>query len=126
MAGKSCGLICVIPPELQVEWAGRLPESVKRFRPAALILRGPYSAGAKDIIAAAKPFDLAILLENDIEAALQTAATGLFFSAPGGDDVAKARAHLGSAVVIGTACGLSRHAAMESAEAGADFIAFDA
>ena len=39
---------------------------------------------------------------------------------------ARARTVLGSAGIVGTACGLSRHAAMESAEAGADFIAFDA
>ncbi len=33
---------------------------------------------------------------------------------------------LGSDAIIGAACGLSRHEAMESAEAGADFVAFDA
>jgi thiamine-phosphate pyrophosphorylase len=43
-----------------------------------------------------------------------------------GASVGGARAELGESAIIGAACGLSRHAAMESAEAGADFVTFEA
>ena len=55
----------------------------------------------------------------------QRARTASISTIPG-EDAARARSVLGGAGIVGTACGLSRHAAMESAEAGADFIAFDA
>ncbi len=52
-------------------------------------------------------------------------ANGVYLSTPG-SGVSNVRTELGSQSIIGAACGLSRHMAMESAEAGADFVAFDA
>ena len=59
------------------------------------------------------------------EEAAAAGASGVYLNLMDAN-VGRARTVLGSDAIIGTACGLSRHAAMESAEAGADFIAFDA
>ncbi len=125
MDPKPCGLITVIPPSLQAEWAARFDALVNNFRPAALILRGQFAEVTAQIISAARPIALAVLLLDAVEEAQRAGAGGVYFSAPGAD-IALARASLGSASVLGAASGLSRHAAMESAEAGADFVAFDA
>ena len=66
-----------------------------------------------------------MLLTGAAEEARAAGANGVYLADPGAD-VAAARAVLGSLGIAGAACDLSRHAAMESAEAGADFIAFDA
>ncbi len=125
MDAKPCGLISVILPALQGEWAASLTELARLFRPAALIFKDPAPALLAQAIARAKPLELAILTTGGAEEAAAAGANGVYFSAASGD-VAKARAALGSAGVIGVGCSLSRHAALEAAEAGADFIAFDA
>jgi len=125
MNAKPCGLISVIPPALQQEWAANLTEFARLFRPAALIFKDPAPAILAQAIAGARPLELAVLITASAGEAAAAGANGVYFSTAT-EDVAKARAVLGSAGVIGVACGLSRHAAMEAAEAGADFIAFDA
>jgi thiamine-phosphate pyrophosphorylase len=125
MDEKPCGLICVIPAALQAEWATNLTEITKRFMPAALILKGNAPDALGRIVAAAKSLELAVLFVDAPGEVRDAGANGVYFSSPGAD-LAKARAALGSAAVLGVACGLSRHEAMDSAEAGADFIAFDA
>jgi thiamine-phosphate pyrophosphorylase len=97
---------------------------VQRFRPAALIFEAPSAEILEQAVAAAKLLELAVLLTGNAGAARLAGADGLYLSAAAG--ILEARAALGSAAVIGAACGLSRHAAMESAEAGADFVSFDA
>ncbi len=125
MDAKPCGLISVIPPALQQEWADKLTGLARLFRPAALIFKDPVPAVLARAIAAAKPLELGVLIAGSAEEAAAAGANGVYL--PGAaDNVAKARASLGSAGIVGAACGLSRHAAMESAEAGADFIAFEA
>lgn len=124
MLEKPCGLIPVIPPALQAGWAENFAGYLGRFRPAALVLRD-VSEHTAIIIREAKPFELAVLIIDDVEASVKVGATGVYFSTPGAD-LTDARSRLGSAAVLGAASGLSRHAAMESAEAGADFVAFDA
>jgi len=125
MERKPCGLIAVIPPALQKEWAEHLTALARRFRPAALIFREPEPGILAQAIAAAQAVELAILLTDDAEAARAACAGGVYLTMPGAD-MAKARAVLGNSGIAGAACGLSRHAAMESAEAGADFVVFDA
>ncbi len=125
MEAKRCGLISVIPPALQQEWADSLTELARLFRPAALIFKDPAPAVLAQAIAGAKQLELAVLITGSAEEAAAAGANGVYLSTAT-EDAAKARATLGSAGIIGAACGLSRHAAMESAEAGADFIAFDA
>lgn len=125
MDAKPCGLIAVIPPALQKEWAANLTALARQFRPAALIFKEPDAPILAQAIAAAKPLDLAVLVMDRAEEAAAANANGVFFSAAG-DGLAEARAVLGSAAILGAACGLSRHSAMMAAEAGADFIAWDA
>lgn len=125
MNAKPCGLISCIPPALQKEWAQNLALFARRFRPAALILKQPAQDVLERILEKARPIELAILVTDSIATACNSGASGVYFPVYGGN-VKKARDELGSSAVIGAFCGLSRHAAMECAEAGADFIAFDA
>jgi thiamine-phosphate pyrophosphorylase len=125
MEVKPCGLISVIPPALQDEWAANLTGLASIFRPAALILKNPAPAVLAKTIAGAKPLELAVLLAGDAKEAAAAGAGGVYLALLDAD-VGRARTMLGGDAVIGSACGLSRHAAMESAEAGADFIGFDA
>ena len=124
MEVKPCGLISVIPPTLQEEWAANLTGLAGLFRPAALILKHPAPAVLAKTIAGAKTLELAVLLAGDAAEAAAAGAGGVYLTL--GADASRARTVLGGDAVIGAACGLSRHAAMECAEAGADFIAFDA
>ncbi len=125
MDGKTCGLISIIPPALEAEWAARLPEFASRFKPAALILEASSRKAAAELIAKAAPLELAVLFADAVDAAREAGASGVYFPAPEAG-VSAARQKLGAGAIIGAACGLSRHAALESGEAGADFVAFDA
>jgi thiamine-phosphate pyrophosphorylase len=125
MEAKPCGLISVIPPALQDEWAANLTGLASMFRPAALILKNPAPAVLAKTIEGAKPLELAVLLAGDAKEAAAAGAGGVYLALMDAD-VGRARTMLGADAIIGSACGLSRHAAMESAEAGADFIGFDA
>jgi thiamine-phosphate pyrophosphorylase len=125
MNGKPCALITIIPPALETEWTARLAEFSGRFKPAAVILQAPSKQSAAGLIAKARPLELAVLFADSVDQARADGASGVYFSAAQGG-VSAARQKLGPEAVIGAACGLSRHAAMEFAEAGADFVAFDA
>jgi thiamine-phosphate pyrophosphorylase len=126
MEVKPCGLISVIPPALQQEWAGNMAGLVRLFRPAAVIFRDPAPAVLAQAIAGAKPLELAVLVAaGGADGLSGTGASGVYLNVAGAD-CASARAAFGSSGIIGAACGLSRHAAMECAETGADFIVFDA
>ena len=125
MNDKPCGLITLIPPALEAEWAERLVEFIERFKPAALILQGPSTGALANLLAKAQDAELAVLLVDAVHKTRELGASGVYLSMPG-SGVSNVRRELGSASIIGAACGLSRHRAMESAEAGADFLAFDA
>ncbi len=125
MERKPCGLIAVIPPALQKEWAASLSALAMPFRPAALILREPDPDALAQAIAGAKPLELAVLIADSYADVRAAGANGVYLASAGAS-VARARAELGSSAIVGAACGLSRHAAMESAEDGADFVVFDA
>jgi thiamine-phosphate pyrophosphorylase len=125
MEVKPCGLISVIPPALQEEWAANLTGLVRPFRPAALILKDPAPAVFAQTVAGAKAFELAVLLAGTAREAAAACAGGVYLALADAE-AGQARTLLGGDAVIGAACGLSRHAALESAEAGADFVAFDA
>jgi thiamine-phosphate pyrophosphorylase len=126
MEVKPCGLISVIPPALQQEWAANLTGLASHFRPAALIFEDPAPAVLAQAIAGARAIELAVLVAAaDAESAATAKAGGVYLKIVGAD-VGRARSLVGGAGLIGAACGLSRHAAMESAEAGADFVVFDA
>ncbi len=115
----------MIPPALEAEWAERLIELIKPFKPAALILQGPSTGALANLLANAQACELAVLFMDAVHKTREMAASGVYLSTPG-SGVSNVRTELGASSIIGAACGLSRHAAMESAEAGADFVAFDA
>src|ERR1700754_5165320 len=125
MLQKPCGLISVVPPALQGEWAAALPAFLKRFRPAALVLPATHETATPALVAAAKPLEFAILFRDSVHDAKAFGADGVYLSGPRAD-TKSARPELGSAAIIGAGCGLSRHEAMEQAEAAADFITFQA
>ncbi len=125
MNDKPCGLITIIPSALEAEWAERLAEFIERFKPAALILQGPSTGALPNLLAKAQALELAVLFVDAVHSTREMGASGVYLSTPG-SGVSNVRRELGSASIIGAACDLSRHMAMESAEAGADFVAFDA
>jgi len=124
MNDKPCGLIVVIPPALETEWAARLPEFAARFRPAALIVQPSRALAA--LVKAAAPLELAVLVEGETREAARAGANGVWFPSSEDADFASARKALGADAILGAGCGQSRHAAMEASEAGVDFLAFDA
>ena len=80
MQEKACGLISVIPSAFQAEWAASLPSFLERFRPAALVLDAPYEAAAAALIAAAAPFELAVLFRDAVSDAKQAGAGGIYLT----------------------------------------------
>ena len=125
MNKKPCALITVIPPALEADWAERLGDFIKAFKPAALVLQGPSGDALANLLDRAKTAELAVLLFDAVHKTREVRANGVYLSTPG-SGVSNVRRELGPDAIIGAACGLSRHIAMESAEAGADFVAFDA
>lgn len=79
---------------------------------------------AEALIAVAHPADVALLVADDAAAAHAAGFDGVHLTLMQDGAVAQARAKLGPDGVIGAFCGLSRHAAMIAAEAGADYVAF--
>jgi thiamine-phosphate pyrophosphorylase len=122
---KPCGLITMIPSALETEWAERLAELIQPFKPAALILQVPSAGAPANLLTNAQAAELAVLFVDAVHQTREMGANGVYLSTPG-SGVSNVRRELGASSIIGAACGLSRHAAMESAEAGADFVAFDA
>jgi thiamine-phosphate pyrophosphorylase len=122
---KPCELITMIPSALETEWAERLAELIQPFKPAALILQAPSTGALANLLANAQAAELAVLFVDAVHQTREMGANGVYLSTPG-SGISNVRRELGASSIIGAACGLSRHVAMETAEAGADFIAFDA
>jgi thiamine-phosphate pyrophosphorylase len=87
-------------------------------------LRLPALPEAAESLRLAQSRDIAALLDGDPELAQRLGADGVHLSDPA--DYAQARRLLGDQAIVGVYCGSSRHAAMLAAEAGADYVAFDA
>jgi thiamine-phosphate pyrophosphorylase len=102
-------------------------ESIAReIAPAALLLTRLAGAPADDIrraVDTARRQTLAILLEDDFELAAALDADGVHLRGDS-ERLRAARRLLGAQKIIGASCALSRHDAMEMAEAGADYVAF--
>lgn len=77
---------------------------------------------AKTITAPAQALGIAVLASGEPRDCLQAGCDGLHLEST--DDIAEARKALGANAIVGAFAGHSRHAAMEAAEAGADYIAF--
>ena len=83
----------------------------------------PVSA-AKDVTAPAQALGVAVMVAGEPRDAARCGAEGVQVDATA-EDVAAARQSIGKDQFVGAYAGASRHAAMEAAEAGADYIAFD-
>jgi thiamine-phosphate pyrophosphorylase len=124
-----CRLLLISPPALHPARFGRqLAAALAAGGSAGFLLRlAPAERDA--VIAAAtrlRPLcgshNIAFLLQDEVELALEFGADGVHLGAP--EAVAGARAALGPERILGCSCGSSRHAAMVAGEAGADYIAF--
>lgn len=80
-----------------------------------------------ETIEALKPicahYNIALMVENDIELALQTKIDGIHLHSV--DKVKSARLRAGEAFMIGASCGGSRDAAMRAGESGADYVVLE-
>ena len=79
---------------------------------------------ARDVTAPAQALGVAVLVSGEARDAARNGADGVQVEATA-EDVSAAREALGKERFVGAYAGTSRHFAMESAEAGADYIAFD-
>lgn len=86
---------------------------------ASLLIPGPL---ARDVTAEAQGLGVAVMVSGEARDAARAGADGIQVDA---DAVADARTSIGKDRFVGAFAGASRHAAMEAAEAGADYIAFD-
>ena len=82
------------------------------------------AALAKDVTAKAQALGVAVMVSGEARDAARAGADGIQVEA-NTDDVAAARESIGKDRFVGAYAGASRHFAMEAAEAGADYIAFD-
>ena len=82
------------------------------------------AAVAKDVTAAAQDLGIAVMVAGEARDAARAGADGIQVEA-NTDDVAAAREAMGKDRFVGANAGGSRHFAMEAAEAGADYVAFD-
>ncbi len=82
-------------------------------RAAAEALREPVQAR-----------DVAFVLNGHVALAAALGCDGAHLDDPDPKTVKAARRTLGADAILGASCGASRHAAMEAAEAGADYVSF--
>ncbi|HMT13302.1 MAG TPA: thiamine phosphate synthase [Aestuariivirga sp.] len=89
---------------------------------ASIILAAP-AAFARDNVAALQGLGLAVLLQDAEPRQMHhVKADGLHLTAA--KDLREVRAALKDSHILGVDCAASRHAAMEAAEAGADYVGF--
>ena len=117
-----CQLYLAAPPTFPPDFAQRLT-AVLDAAPVAC-LRLPALPEATEFLRLAQSRDIAALLDSNAELAQRLGADGVHLSDPA--DYAAARRLLGDQAIVGVHCGGSRHAAMLAADAGADYVAFDA
>lgn len=79
---------------------------------------------AREVTAPAQALGVAVMVAGEARDAARSGADGVQVEATA-EDVAEARQSIGKDRFVGAYAGASRHFAMEAAEAGADYIAFD-
>jgi thiamine-phosphate pyrophosphorylase len=82
------------------------------------------AALAKDLTAAAQAMGVAVIIQGEPRHEARSGADGVQVEAAAAE-VSAARESIGKDRIAGAYAGSSRHFAMEAAEAGADYIAFD-
>ncbi len=134
MADTTCRLYLVTPPGLDSApaldaFSEALPAALEAGDAACVLLR---TAGlneraaltvARRLAPIAQERGAAFLVEDRPEVAREAGADGVHLNG-GGASVSRVRERIGPEAIVGVGCGLSRHAAMEAGEAGADYVAF--
>ncbi len=82
-------------------------------------------AVAKAVLPLCHEFNVAVLVNDSVELALETGADGVHLGQEDGD-VKTARTALGPDAIVGATCHDSRHLGMVAGESGADYVAFGA
>ena len=123
-------LYLVTPPAIEpAAFAPLLAAAFDAADVAALRLRLPgapadaYARALEAILKPAQARGVAVIVDAEPALAREWGCDGAHVPAA---DVAASRATLGSGLSLGAGCGGSYHAAMEAAEAGADYVWFDA
>jgi thiamine-phosphate pyrophosphorylase len=117
-----CQLYLAAPPVLPPAFAATLA-AVLDAAPVACI-RLPQIPESIELIKLAQARNVAALLDGNPELAERFGADGVHLA--DGAHYAAARRLLGDLAIVGVDCGRSRHAAMLAADAGADYVAFEA
>jgi thiamine-phosphate pyrophosphorylase len=124
MAAPKCRLFLVTPAAAD---PARALECIRVAAEAGdvaslLIAQGPAQESlARTLTAPAQASGVAVLTEGNLELAKKVKADGVMIE--GLEDYTAARAALGDEAIVGASC-TSRHAAMDLADAGVDFIFF--
>ena len=128
MSLPSCRLFLTVPDKADSEAAAAcFRAAVETGDVAALRLRQRLTEEEtarmfSALMPIAHGHDVAVILAGDPELAGRYRISGV--EVGGLDRYKLARALLGTTAFVGAACGASRHAAMELAEAGADYVGF--
>ena len=129
---EGCRLYLVTPPALEPRgFADTLARALDAGDVAALQLRlkdvdDDALKRAIDLLRpVAQSRDVAFLLNDRVDLAVQTGCDGVHLGQEDGDHEA-ARKRLGEGATLGITCHGSRHLAMRAGEAGADYVAFGA
>jgi thiamine-phosphate pyrophosphorylase len=120
-AAKPCSPIYRIPGHFQDTWAASFA-AWTAIRPAAIVIAD--GVVSPELARIARAAEIALLTRAWDTGATPAADGCLIASDPSA--VQHARQTLGADAILGAVCKLSRHEAMEKAEAGADFLVFEA
>ena len=134
MTAAACRLYLMTPPDLANQMAladflPRIEAALGAGDVACVLLRtaglpGPAAERAAQALSPiVQAREVALLVEDQPEIARACGCDGVHLSGAGAS-LDAARRILGPEAIVGLACGLSRHAAMDAGEAGADYVAF--
>jgi thiamine-phosphate pyrophosphorylase len=114
------GLYAITPDPLD---PGKV-ERVLRTRPALLQYRRKQRdvAEAREVVAVARRYGVPVIVNDDVELALEVDAAGAHLGRADGD-LAAARARLGGRI-LGASCYNEAQLARDAVRAGADYVAF--
>lgn len=128
--GEHCQLYIITPPVIDLEdFTPRFRGALERYSPACVQLRLPDAteqelrAAIEVLMPIAQDMDIAFLVSEEAELVAEYDCDGVHVG-EGKLTVAEARKIVGDNCSIGVSCGGSRHAAMQAAEARADYVSF--
>jgi len=126
-AKSQCRLYFQVPAPITAKLESQLAQALTTTSVACVVLcdngQNTEEVPADRLIDRIQGANIACLIENDIERAERLGADGVHIAADL-ERYTTARNLLGESANIGVSCGSDRHAAMELAEAGADYVAF--